>query len=98
MRHSKLLLLLRHHLSLLLKSLSGHFDFPLTLRGTRVVFPLPKLFSSQLSTESEVFLMLLIEIFVDEFKGDETRLELPDPDTERGGLRFPHVQWTAQRW
>ena len=23
-------------------------------------------------------------------------LELPDPDTECGGLRFPHVHWTAQ--
>ena len=22
-------------------------------------------------------------------------LELPGPNTERGGLQFPHVQWTA---
>lgn len=36
--------------------------FPLTLRSTRVVFLLLKQFSSELETESEVFLMLLIKI------------------------------------
>ena len=25
----------------------------------------------------------------------QNMLELPDTDTECGGLRFPHVQWTA---
>ena len=44
------------------KSLSDRPNFPLTLRCTRVVFLLLKQFSSELKTESEVFLMLLIRI------------------------------------
>lgn len=56
-------MLLQHHLSpLLLKALSERPLFPLTLRSTRVVFLLLKQFSSQLDTESEVFMMLLIKI------------------------------------
>ncbi|KAF8260132.1 hypothetical protein EI94DRAFT_1749458 [Lactarius quietus] len=73
-KHSELLLLLRHHLSpLLLKTLSERSTFPLTLRGTRVVFLLLKQFSSELSTESEVFLMLLIKIVAGEVEATEAR-------------------------
>ncbi|KAF8267460.1 hypothetical protein EI94DRAFT_1730637 [Lactarius quietus] len=73
-KHSDLLLLLRHHLSpLLLKTLSERSTFPLTLRGTRVVFLLLKQFSSELSTESEVFLMLLIKIVAGEVEATEAR-------------------------
>ncbi|KAI0354523.1 hypothetical protein OH77DRAFT_1548844 [Trametes cingulata] len=62
-KHSELLLLLQHHLCPLVhKSLSDRPNFPLTLRCTRVVFLLLKQFSSELKTESEVFLMLLIRI------------------------------------
>lgn len=63
LQHPELLLLLQHHLCpLLLKALSERPLFPLTLRSTRVVFLLLKQFSTQLDTESEVFLMLLIKI------------------------------------
>ncbi|SRR6266702_1670494 len=73
-QHSELLLLLRHHLSpLLLKTLSERSTFPLTLRGTRVVFLLLKQFSSELSTEAEVFLMLLIKIVAGEVEAAEAR-------------------------
>ncbi|KAH9018594.1 guanine nucleotide exchange factor in Golgi transport N-terminal-domain-containing protein [Lactarius pseudohatsudake] len=73
-KHSELLLLLRHHLSpLLLKTLSERSTFPLTLRGTRVVFLLLKQFSSNLSTEAEVFLMLLIKIVAGEVEAAEAR-------------------------
>ncbi|PIL34637.1 hypothetical protein GSI_03416 [Ganoderma sinense ZZ0214-1] len=62
-KHTELLLLLRHHLCPLVhKSLSDRPNFPLTLRSTRVVFLLLKQFSSELKTESEVFLILLIRI------------------------------------
>ncbi|KAI0700224.1 hypothetical protein C8T65DRAFT_790748 [Cerioporus squamosus] len=62
-KHNELLLLLQHHLCPLVhKSLSDRPNFPLTLRCTRVVFLLLKQFSSELKTESEVFLMLLIRI------------------------------------
>ncbi|RDX44494.1 hypothetical protein OH76DRAFT_1540422 [Lentinus brumalis] len=62
-KHDELLLLLQHHLCPLVhKSLSDRPNFPLTLRCTRVVFLLLKQFSSELKTESEVFLMLLIRI------------------------------------
>ncbi|KAI0773083.1 hypothetical protein BD413DRAFT_603507 [Trametes elegans] len=62
-KHTELLLLLQHHLCPLVhKSLSDRPNFPLTLRCTRVVFLLLKQFSSELKTESEVFLMLLIRI------------------------------------
>ncbi|OJT09170.1 Protein MON2 -like protein [Trametes pubescens] len=62
-KHPELLLLLQHHLCPLVhKSLSDRPNFPLTLRCTRVVFLLLKQFSSELKTESEVFLMLLIRI------------------------------------
>ncbi|KAI9435094.1 hypothetical protein H4582DRAFT_1817945 [Lactarius indigo] len=73
-KHSELLLLLRHHLSpLLLKTLSERSTFPLTLRGTRVVYLLLKQFSSDLSTEAEVFLMLLIKIVAGEVEAAEAR-------------------------
>ncbi|KAJ3522926.1 hypothetical protein NM688_g8802 [Phlebia brevispora] len=62
-KHTELLLLLKHHLCpLLLKALSDRPSFPLTLRSTRVVFLLLKQFSSELTTEAEVFLMLMIRI------------------------------------
>ncbi|KAG6810738.1 hypothetical protein H0H92_010542 [Tricholoma furcatifolium] len=66
-KHPELILLLRHHLCpLLLKALSDRPVFPLTLRCTRVVFLLLKQFSMELTTESEVFLILLIKIFSDD--------------------------------
>ncbi|GLB42717.1 putative C-terminal region of Mon2 protein [Lyophyllum shimeji] len=70
-KHPELILLLQHHLCpLLLKALSDRPVFPLTLRCTRVVFLLLKQFSAELTTESEVFLMLLIKIFSDDGDGD----------------------------
>ncbi|KAJ7597649.1 guanine nucleotide exchange factor in Golgi transport N-terminal-domain-containing protein [Mycena floridula] len=69
-KHSELILLLRHHLCpLLMKALSDRPIFPLTLRCTRVVFLLLKQFSRELETESEVFLVLLIKIIVEEGDG-----------------------------
>ncbi|KAF8656137.1 hypothetical protein AX16_002739 [Volvariella volvacea WC 439] len=66
-QHPELILLLRHHLCpLLLRSLSERPIFPLTLRCTRVIFLLLKQFSSNLVTESEVFLMLLIRLISEE--------------------------------
>ena len=41
------------------------------LHGTRVVFLLLKQSFSELSTESEVFLMILIKIFAGEVEGNE---------------------------
>lgn len=62
-RHSELLLLLQHHLfPLLLKTLSERSAFPLSLRGTCVVFLLLKQFSSKLETEAKVILTLLIKL------------------------------------
>lgn len=62
-QHTELLVLLQHHLCpLLLKLLSDKPLFPLTLRATRVVFILLKQFSTELMTEAEVFLALLIKI------------------------------------
>jgi hypothetical protein len=62
-QHDELLVLLQHHLCpLLLKSLSERPLFPLTLRSTRVVFLLLKQFSAELTTEAEVFLMMLIKV------------------------------------
>lgn len=62
-QHNELLVLLQHHLCpLLLKLLSDRPLFPLTLRSTRVVFILLKQFSTELVTEAEVFLALLIKI------------------------------------
>ena len=73
-QHPELLLLLQHHLSpLLLKTLSERSSFPLTLRGTRVVFLLLKQFSSELATEAEVFLTLLIKLVSGEAEAGETR-------------------------
>ncbi|KAG6901567.1 hypothetical protein C0995_010501 [Termitomyces sp. Mi166 len=66
-KHPELILLLQHLLCpLLLKALSDRPIFPLTLRCTRVVFLLLKQFSEELTTESEVFLTLLIKIFSDD--------------------------------
>ncbi|TFY51708.1 hypothetical protein EVG20_g10873, partial [Dentipellis fragilis] len=62
-KHPELLLLLRHHLCPMLhKSLSDRPVFPLTLRSTRVVYLLLKQFATELVTEAEVFLMLLIRL------------------------------------
>jgi hypothetical protein len=74
MQHSELLLLLRHHPSqLLLKTLSERSSFPLTLHGTRTSFLLLQQSSSELSTESEVLLVLLIKIVASEVEVTETR-------------------------
>jgi len=68
------LLLLQHHLCpLLLKTLSERSSFPLTLRGTRVVFLLLNQFSAKLPTEAEVFLILLIKLVGGEAVPGETR-------------------------
>ncbi|KAF8057511.1 hypothetical protein FPV67DRAFT_1527758 [Lyophyllum atratum] len=73
-KHPELILLIQHHLCpLLLKSLSDRPVFPLTLRCTRVVFLLLKQFSAELTTESEVFLMLLIKIFSDDGDSDHAQ-------------------------
>ena len=73
-QHSELLLLLQHHLfPLLLRTLSERSAFPLSLRGTRVVFLLLKQFSSELETEAEVFLTLLIKLISGETEGGEPR-------------------------
>ncbi|THH10921.1 hypothetical protein EW145_g989 [Phellinidium pouzarii] len=62
-QHFELLVLLQHHLCpLLLKLMSDKPLFPLTLRSTRVVFLLLKQFSSEFTTEVEVFLALLVKI------------------------------------
>ena len=53
----------------MLKALSDRPSFPLTLRSTRVVFLLLKQFSSELRTEAEVFLMLLIKIISADSEG-----------------------------
>ena len=70
----KLLLLLEPHLSpLLLKTFSANTAFPLTLRGTRVVFLLPEQKSAELATEPEVFLSLLFKLVSGEAETGETR-------------------------
>ncbi|KAG5638067.1 hypothetical protein H0H81_002035 [Sphagnurus paluster] len=72
-KHPELVLLIQHHLCpLLLKALSDRPIFPLTLRCTRVVFLLLKQFSTELTTESEVFLMLLIKIFSEDSDGGDS--------------------------
>lgn len=66
-------MLLQHHLCpLILKSLSDRPVFPLTLRCTRVVFLILKQFSSELETEAEVFLMLLIRMISEESDGSNS--------------------------
>ncbi|KAI0263538.1 hypothetical protein BC834DRAFT_827343 [Gloeopeniophorella convolvens] len=78
-KHPELLLLLRHHLCpLLLKALSERAVFPLTLRGTRVVFILLKQFAPELPTEAEVFLTLLVK-----FIGGDSDM----PDARPGWMR-----------
>lgn len=62
---------------MLLKALSDRPNFPLTLRSTRVVFLLLKQFSSELKTEAEVFMMLLIKII-----GTENDAGTPSQSTE----------------
>jgi Guanine nucleotide exchange factor in Golgi transport N-terminal len=74
--------LLQHHLCPLLKALSDRPIFPLTLRSTRVVFLL-KQFSLELTTEAEVFLMLLIKIIGDENDG-AVRTHESDPQHGHG--------------
>jgi hypothetical protein len=72
MQHSELLLFLWHHLSpLVLKTMSECSSFPLMLCSTHVVSLLLKQSFSELSTESEVFLMILIKIFAGEVEGNE---------------------------
>jgi hypothetical protein len=72
MQHSELLLFLWHHLSpLVLKTMSECSSFPLMLCSTHVVSLLLKQSFSELSTESEVFLMILIKIFAGEVEGSE---------------------------
>ncbi|TFK38576.1 hypothetical protein BDQ12DRAFT_735649 [Crucibulum laeve] len=69
-KNASLLLLLRHHLCpLLLKALSDRPHFPLMLRCTRVVFLLLKQFAKELTTETEVFLMLLIKLIAEDENG-----------------------------
>jgi hypothetical protein len=58
---------------MLLKTLSERSAFPLTLRGTRVVFLLLKQFSAELETEAEVFLTLLIKLVSGEAETGEAR-------------------------
>jgi Guanine nucleotide exchange factor in Golgi transport N-terminal len=58
---------------LLLKTLSERSAFPLTLRGTRVVFLLLKQFSAELPMEAEVFLILLIKLVSGEAEAGENR-------------------------
>ncbi|KAI0338792.1 hypothetical protein BDW22DRAFT_1362507 [Trametopsis cervina] len=90
-KHGELLLLLQHHLCpLVLKALSDRPSFPLTLRSTRVVFLLLKQFSAELSTEAEVFLVLLIKIV-----GTESA-ELATPSQSTESISTHHVarpQW-----
>ncbi|KAI0086033.1 guanine nucleotide exchange factor in Golgi transport N-terminal-domain-containing protein [Irpex rosettiformis] len=90
-KHNELLLLLQHHLCpLVLKALSDRPSFPLTLRSTRVVFLLLKQFSAELSTEAEVFLMLLIKIV----SADTAEAATPSQSTDT--VHAPHgirPQW-----
>lgn len=84
-------MLLQHHLCpLLLKALSDRPSFPLTLRATRVVFLLLKQFSSELRTEAEVFLMLLIKIVSSESSEGMT----PSSSTEN----FHLTHGTRPQW
>jgi hypothetical protein len=84
-------MLLQHHLCpLLLKALSDRPSFPLTLRSTRVVFLLLKQFSSELRTEAEVFLMLLIKIV----SADASDGQTPSQSTENFHLSHTfRPQW-----
>ena len=73
-QHSELLLLLQPHLfPLLFKTFSERSAFPLALRGTRVVFLFLKQFSSELETEAEVILRLLVELVIGETDAGEPR-------------------------
>jgi Guanine nucleotide exchange factor in Golgi transport N-terminal len=53
--------------------LSKRSAFPLALRGTRIVFLLLKQFSSQLETEADVILTLLIKLISGETDPGEPR-------------------------
>jgi hypothetical protein len=73
-QHSELLHSWQHHFfPLLLKTLSERSAFPLALRGTCVNFLLLKQFSSELETEAEVILTLLIKLFIGESDTSEPR-------------------------
>ncbi|KAI0690366.1 hypothetical protein BC835DRAFT_1365030 [Cytidiella melzeri] len=90
-KHDELLLLLQHHLCpLVLKALSDRPSFPLTLRSTRVVFLLLKQFSAELSTEAEVFLMMLIKIV----SADGAESVTPSQSTD--SVHAPHT--TRPQW
>lgn len=49
-----------------MKTMSDRPVFPLILRCTRVIFLLLKQFSGELTTEAEVFLMLLIRVITED--------------------------------
>ncbi|KAH8105097.1 hypothetical protein BXZ70DRAFT_887449 [Cristinia sonorae] len=88
-KHPEELLLLQHHLCpLLLKSLSDRPSFPLTLRSTRVVFLLLKQFSSELKTEAEVFLTLLIKII-----GSDSDAGTPAQSTDSVNIQMNRPLW-----
>jgi hypothetical protein len=73
-QHSELLTLLQYHLSpLLLKTLSEPSAFPLALRGTRIVFLLFEQVSSEVETEAEVTITLLIKLISGETDAGEPR-------------------------
>ncbi|CAL1702898.1 unnamed protein product [Somion occarium] len=92
-KHTELLLLLQHHLCpLVLKALSDRPSFPLTLRSTRVVFLLLKQFSSELKTEAEVFLMLLIRIIGSD--SDSSSSAPPAQSTDS----IPHLPGVRPLW
>jgi hypothetical protein len=55
------------------QTLSERSAFPLSLRGTRVVFLLPKQFSFELETEAEVILTLLIKLISGETDAGKPR-------------------------
>ena len=64
-RHPELLHLLRSSLSpLLIRSLAGdnHPQFSTTLRLTRVIYLLLKVFDTHLTTEGEIFMQMLVKI------------------------------------
>ena len=90
---------MQHHLSpLLLKTLSERSAFPLTLRGTRVVFLLLKQFSAELATEAEVFLTLLIKLVSGETEGGESRpswMRVLAMEIMRGCVSFSLVSCTG---
>ena len=71
---SRAIAIIAHHIfPLLLKTLSDRSAFPFALRGTRVVFLLPKQLSFELETEAEVIFTLLIKLIGGETDAGEPR-------------------------